>query len=174
MDSGNLTITKRPTAQVPHHLMCYLPKGKLGDLELRVASSTRRYRRSAECREVDALQSTDRTTVYRYRGAVITRDPIGNNEMDRPVFRSCRYRWNRSGRRGAQRIPRQQVLMRVALPPEVTIRYITGYPLRHFFQQETQTHVSFERFIENRMRERFPFTGTPIITQRVKARAADG
>jgi len=24
-------------------------------------------------------------------------------------------------------------------------------------------HFSFERYVENRIRERFPFTGTPII-----------
>ena len=37
-----------------------------------------------------------------------------------------------------------------------------------FTDKDVELHFSFERFIENRIRERFPFTGTPII---IKQRA---
>ena len=40
-----------------------------------------------------------------------------------------------------------------------------------FSNKVRKLHFSFERFIENRIRERFPFPGTPIIIrQRAKAR----
>jgi GTPase len=40
-----------------------------------------------------------------------------------------------------------------------------------FSNKRHKLHFSFERFVENRIREKFPFTGTPIyIRQRVKSR----
>jgi len=71
---------------------------------------------------------------------------------------------------------RQEVFSRGGLPSEVKIRYIaqvkTNPPTFIMFSNKrTKLHFSFERFIENRIRERFPFTGTPIvIRQRVTAR----
>jgi GTP-binding protein len=61
------------------------------------------------------------------------------------------------------------------LPSEVKIRYIaqvrTNPPTFVMFSNKLKKlHFSFERFVENRIREKFPFTGTPIIIrQRVKA-----
>ena len=60
------------------------------------------------------------------------------------------------------------------LPSEVKIRYIaqvrTNPPTFIMFSNKLKKlHFSFERFVENRIRERFPFTGTPIIIrQRLK------
>ena len=68
----------------------------------------------------------------------------------------------------------QEALQRGGLPADVKIRYITQVkvnpPTFVMFSNKTQKlHFSFERFIENRIREKFPFTGTPIIIrQRVK------
>lgn len=62
------------------------------------------------------------------------------------------------------------------LPSEVKIRYIaqvrTNPPTFVMFSNKLKKlHFSFERFVENRIREKFPFTGTPIIIrQRVKSR----
>jgi len=72
---------------------------------------------------------------------------------------------------------REEVFSRGGLPSEVKIRYIaqvkTNPPIFVMFTNKRQKlHFSFERFVENRIRERFPFTGTPIIIrQRVKVRA---
>jgi GTP-binding protein len=72
---------------------------------------------------------------------------------------------------------RHEVLMRGGLPSEVKIRYMaqikTDPPTFVLFSNKRhKLHFSFERFIENRIRERFPFTGTPIIIwQRVQNRA---
>jgi GTP-binding protein len=61
------------------------------------------------------------------------------------------------------------------LPSEVKIRYIaqvrTNPPTFVMFSNKLKKlHFSFERFVENRIREKYPFTGTPIIIrQRVKA-----
>ena len=69
---------------------------------------------------------------------------------------------------------RQEVLTRGGLPSDVKIRYISQVRVDPptfvmFSNKVRKLHFSFERFIENRIRERFPFTGTPIIIkQRVK------
>jgi GTP-binding protein len=70
---------------------------------------------------------------------------------------------------------RQEVLVRGGLPADIKIRYISQVkvnpPTFVMFSNKTQKlHFSFERFVENRIRERFPFPGTPIIIrQRTKA-----
>jgi GTPase len=72
---------------------------------------------------------------------------------------------------------RQEVLSRGGLPSDVKIRYISQVKVDPptfvmFSNKVRKLHFSFERFIENRIRERFPFPGTPIIIkQRVKASA---
>jgi len=69
---------------------------------------------------------------------------------------------------------RQEVLLRGGLPADVKIRYITQVKVNPptfvmFSNKLKKLHFSFERFIENRIRERFPFPGTPIIIrQRTK------
>jgi GTP-binding protein len=69
---------------------------------------------------------------------------------------------------------RQEVLARGGLPSDVKIRYITQVRVNPptfvvFSNKVRKLHFSFERFIENRIREKFPFLGTPIIiTQRAK------
>jgi GTPase len=73
---------------------------------------------------------------------------------------------------------REEVLHRGGLPADVKIRYITQVRVNPptfvmFSNKVRKLHFSFERFIENRIRERFPFTGTPIIIkQRAKARVS--
>src|SRR5438477_2641561 len=70
---------------------------------------------------------------------------------------------------------RQEVLSRGGLPLDVKIRYISQVKVDPptfvmFSNKVKKLHFSFERFIENRIRERFPFPGTPIIIkQRAKA-----
>jgi len=70
---------------------------------------------------------------------------------------------------------RQEVLSRGGLPSDVKIRYIAQVKVNPptfvmFSNKVKKLHFSFERFIENRIRERFPFPGTPIIIkQRLKA-----
>jgi GTPase len=70
---------------------------------------------------------------------------------------------------------RQEVLLRGGLPSDVKIRYIAQVKVNPptfvmFSNKVKKLHFSFERFIENRIRERFPFPGTPIIIkQRSKA-----
>ena len=72
---------------------------------------------------------------------------------------------------------RQEVLTRGGLPSDVKIRYIAQVKVDPptfvmFSNKMRKLHFSFERFIENRIRERFPFPGTPIIIkQRAKAAA---
>src|SRR3989475_7591917 len=69
---------------------------------------------------------------------------------------------------------RQEVLSRGGLPSDVKIRYIAQVKVNPptfvmFSNKLKKLHFSFERFIENRIRERFPFPGTPIIIrQRTK------
>jgi GTP-binding protein len=68
---------------------------------------------------------------------------------------------------------RTEVLSRGGLPAEVKIRFIAQVKVNPptfimFSNKIKKLHFSFERFIENRIRERFPFTGTPII---IKQRA---
>ena len=73
---------------------------------------------------------------------------------------------------------RQEVLLRGGLPSDVKIRYISQVkvnpPTFVMFSNKTRKlHFSFERFIENRIRERFPFTGSPIIVkQRLKTKGS--
>jgi GTP-binding protein len=70
---------------------------------------------------------------------------------------------------------KQEVLVRGGLPSDVKIRYIAQVKVNPptfvmFSNKLKKLHFSFERFIENRIRERFPFPGTPIIIkQRTKA-----
>jgi GTP-binding protein len=69
---------------------------------------------------------------------------------------------------------RQETLSRGGLPSDVKIRYIAQVKVDPptfvmFSNKLKKLHFSFERFIENRIRERFPFPGTPIIIkQRLK------
>jgi len=89
------------------------------------------------------------------------------------VYRS---RFDRVPTRELNEFLRQEVLMRGGLPSEVKIRYITQVKTDPptfvlFSNKRHKLHFSFERFVENRIREKFPFTGTPIyIRQRVKSR----
>jgi len=75
---------------------------------------------------------------------------------------------------------RQEAFSRGGLPSEIKIRYIaqvkTNPPTFVMFSNRKQKlHFSFERFVENRIRERYPFTGTPIvIRQRVSAKESRG
>ena len=75
-----------------------------------------------------------------------------------------------------QRIPtselnelfREGTYGRGGLPADVKIRYIaqvkTNPPTFVMFSNKvSKLHFSFERFVENRIRQKFPFTGTPII-----------
>jgi GTP-binding protein len=72
---------------------------------------------------------------------------------------------------------RHEVLARGGLPSDVKIRYIAQVKVNPptfvmFSNKLKKLHFSFERFIENRIRERFPFPGTPIIIrQRTKGTA---
>src|SRR5206468_614996 len=72
---------------------------------------------------------------------------------------------------------RQEVLNRGGLPLDVKIRYIAQVKVDPptfvlFSNKVRKLHFSFERFVENRIRERFPFPGTPIIIkQRAKSAA---
>src|SRR5262245_47174746 len=63
---------------------------------------------------------------------------------------------------------RQEVLVRGGLPSDVKIRYVAQVKVNPptfvmFSNKVKKLHFSFERFIENRIRERFSFAGTPII-----------
>src|SRR5262252_3095095 len=63
---------------------------------------------------------------------------------------------------------RQEVLLRGGLPSDIKIRYVAQVKVNPptfvmFSTKVKKLHFSFERFIENRIRERFPFPGTPII-----------
>jgi GTP-binding protein len=75
-----------------------------------------------------------------------------------------------------QRIPtselnelfREGTYGRGGLPSDVKIRYIaqvkTNPPTFVMFSNKlSKLHFSFERLVENRIRQKFPFTGTPII-----------
>jgi GTP-binding protein len=69
----------------------------------------------------------------------------------------------------------QQALQRGGLPADVKIRYITQVKVNPptfvvFSNKPEKMHFSLERFIENRIREKYPFTGAPVvIRQRTKA-----
>lgn len=63
---------------------------------------------------------------------------------------------------------REETYGRGGLPADVKIRYIaqvrTNPPTFVMFSNKvSKLHFSFERFVENRIRQKFPFTGTPII-----------
>jgi GTPase len=63
---------------------------------------------------------------------------------------------------------RPETFGRGGLPADVKIRYIaqvrTNPPTFVMFSNKmSKLHFSFERFVENRIRQKFPFTGTPII-----------
>jgi GTPase len=74
----------------------------------------------------------------------------------------------------------QEAMQRGGLPADVKIRYITQVRVNPptfimFSNKYHKLHFSFERFVENRIREKFPFPGTPlIIKQRIKAIARKG
>jgi GTPase len=69
---------------------------------------------------------------------------------------------------------KQETLSRGGLPSDIKIRYIAQVKVDPptfvmFSNKVKKLHFSFERFVENRIRERFPFPGTPIIIkQRLK------
>lgn len=70
----------------------------------------------------------------------------------------------------------QEALSRGGLPSDVKIRYIAQVKVNPptfvmFSNKVKKLHFSFERFVENRIRERFPFLGTPII---IRQRARGG
>jgi GTPase len=73
---------------------------------------------------------------------------------------------------------REEVLHRGGLPSDIKIRYIAQVKVNPptfvmFSNKLKKLHFSFERFVENRIRERFPFPGTPIIIkQRTKTAGA--
>jgi GTP-binding protein len=62
----------------------------------------------------------------------------------------------------------EETFGRGGLPADVKIRYIaqvkTNPPTFVMFSNKlSKLHFSFERFVENRIRQKFPFAGTPII-----------
>jgi GTP-binding protein len=69
---------------------------------------------------------------------------------------------------------KHETLARGGLPSDVKIRYVAQVKVDPptfvmFSNKVKKLHFSFERFVENRIRERFPFPGTPIIIkQRLK------
>src|SRR5439155_25215922 len=70
----------------------------------------------------------------------------------------------------------QESLNRGGLPSDVKIRYVAQVKVNPptfvlFANKVKKLHFSFERYVENRIRERFPFTGTPII---IRQRARSG
>jgi len=75
---------------------------------------------------------------------------------------------------------RQEVLLRGGLPSDVKIRYVAQVKVNPptfvmFSNKLKKLHFSLERFIENRIRDRFPFPGTPIIIkQRTKTARTHG
>jgi GTP-binding protein len=71
---------------------------------------------------------------------------------------------------------REESLGRGGLPADVKIKYIsqvkTDPPTFVIFSNKTKKlHFSFERFVENRIREKFPFTGAPIIIRQRSGRS---
>jgi GTP-binding protein len=74
---------------------------------------------------------------------------------------------------------REEVLGRGGLPSDIKIRYIaqvkTNPPTFVMFSNKSEKlHFSFERFVENRIREKFPFPGTPIIIRQRLKRGGTG
>jgi GTP-binding protein len=71
---------------------------------------------------------------------------------------------------------REESLGRGGLPADIKIKYIsqvkTNPPTFVIFSNKTKKlHFSFERFVENRIREKFPFTGAPIIIKQRSGRS---
>jgi GTP-binding protein len=71
---------------------------------------------------------------------------------------------------------REEALGRGGLPADVKIKYVTQVktnpPTFVIFSNKTRKlHFSFERFVENRIREKFPFTGAPIIIRQRSGRS---
>jgi GTP-binding protein len=70
---------------------------------------------------------------------------------------------------------KQEALSRGGLPSDVKIKYVAQVKVNPptfvmFSNKLKKLHFSFERFVENRIRQRYPFPGTPIIIkQRLKA-----
>ena len=74
---------------------------------------------------------------------------------------------------------RAETFGRGGLPADVKIRYIaqvkTNPPTFVMFSNKvSKLHFSFERFVENRIRQKFPFTGTPIIIRQRLKRGGTG
>ena len=74
---------------------------------------------------------------------------------------------------------RPETFGRGGLPADVKIRYIaqvkTNPPTFVMFSNKlSKLHFSFERFVENRIRQKFPFTGTPIIIRQRLRRGGTG
>jgi GTP-binding protein len=74
---------------------------------------------------------------------------------------------------------RPETFGRGGLPADVKIRYIaqvkTNPPTFVMFSNKvSKLHFSFERFVENRIRQKFPFTGTPIIIRQRLKRGGTG
>jgi GTP-binding protein len=74
---------------------------------------------------------------------------------------------------------REGTFGRGGLPADVKIRYIaqvkTNPPTFVMFSNKlSKLHFSFERFVENRIRHKFPFTGTPIIISQRLRRGGTG
>jgi GTP-binding protein len=71
---------------------------------------------------------------------------------------------------------REESLGRGGLPADVKIKYIsqvkTDPPTFVIFSNKVKKlHFSFERFVENRIREKYPFTGAPIIIRQRSGRS---
>ncbi|HVQ64272.1 MAG TPA: ribosome biogenesis GTPase Der [Terriglobia bacterium] len=74
---------------------------------------------------------------------------------------------------------REGTFGRGGLPADVKIRYIaqvkTNPPTFVMFSNKlSKLHFSFERFVENRIRQKFPFAGTPIIIRQRLKRGGTG
>ena len=74
---------------------------------------------------------------------------------------------------------REGTFGRGGLPADVKIRYIaqvkTNPPTFVMFSNKlSKLHFSFERFVENRIRQKFPFAGTPIIIRQRLRRGGTG
>ncbi|MBI4472635.1 MAG: ribosome biogenesis GTPase Der [Acidobacteria bacterium] len=93
------------------------------------------------------------------------------------IQEAYRSRFVRVSTKDLNEFLRQEVLARGGLPSDVKIRYIAQVkvnpPTFVMFSNKTRKlHFSFERFIENRIRERYPFTGTPIIIRQRARKSA--
>jgi GTP-binding protein len=90
------------------------------------------------------------------------------------IYEVHQARYVRIPTRDLNEFLKQEVLSKGGLPFDVKIRYIAQVKVNPptfvmFSNKLRKLHFSFERFVENRIRERFPFPGTPIIIkQRTK------